>query len=57
MLGAFCSKPEYFDILKRIGTDIIELSGNHNADYGYQAYVQSLRLYRANGISIVGGGE
>ncbi len=57
MLGAFCSKPEYFDILKRIGTDIIELSGNHNVDYGYQAYAQSLGLYRANGISIVGGGD
>ena len=57
MLGAFCSKPEYFDILKRIGTDIVELSGNHNADYGYQAYLESLALYRQNDMLTLGGGE
>lgn len=55
--GSFCSKPEYFDIFPLLGLDIMELSGNHNNDYGYQAYLDSLAWYRDNGIATVGGGE
>jgi enterochelin esterase-like enzyme/poly-gamma-glutamate capsule biosynthesis protein CapA/YwtB (metallophosphatase superfamily) len=56
LLGAFCSKPEYFDVFNIMGTDIVELSGNHNNDYGYQAYLDTLKWYRDNGIATVGGG-
>ena len=30
----FCSRPEYIELLDFIGTDIVELSGNHNNDWG-----------------------
>ena len=30
----FCSRPEYIELLDYIGTDIVELSGNHNNDWG-----------------------
>jgi poly-gamma-glutamate synthesis protein (capsule biosynthesis protein) len=54
--ASFCSKPEYFEFLTNIGTDIVELSGNHNNDYGYQAYLDTLAWYRANNMQTVGGG-
>lgn len=57
MLGAFCSKAEHFPILEQIGLDVVELSGNHNNDYGYQAYRDTLNRYRQAGIQVVGGGD
>ncbi|MBI5671394.1 MAG: CapA family protein [Chloroflexi bacterium] len=56
-LGAFCSKPEHFALFPYIGLDIVELTGNHNNDYGYDAYRETLRFYQDNGIRTVGGGE
>ena len=56
-LGAFCSKWTHFPILVMIGLDIVELSGNHNNDFGYPAYTNTLELYRQAGIQTVGGGE
>ena len=32
----FCSDPKYFDLLLDVGTDVIELTGNHFADRGPQ---------------------
>lgn len=55
-LGAFCSKDAHFDLLHYIGVDIIELSGNHNADYGYEAYLRSLDMYTEAGMATLGGG-
>jgi hypothetical protein len=53
----FCSKPQYFDLLKEIGTDVIELTGNHEMDYGTQPFFYSLDLYAKNGIPYYGGGR
>ncbi len=55
-LGAFCSKLDHFPILEQVGLDIVELSGNHNNDHGYTAYLDTLQLYREAGIQTVGGG-
>lgn len=52
----FCSRPEYIELLDFIGTDIIELSGNHNNDWGRAASSYSLNLYRERGWKIFGGG-
>lgn len=54
---SFCSKQDHFQILRLLGLDIVELSGNHNNDYGYDAYRQTLEWYRDNDILTVGGGE
>jgi poly-gamma-glutamate synthesis protein (capsule biosynthesis protein) len=55
--SSFCSKPEHFELLKQLDVDIVELSGNHNNDYGYQAYRDTLNFYRDNQMATVGGGE
>lgn len=56
-LGEFCSKKEHFDLLTQLGLDIVELTGNHNNDFGTEAYVETLNWYRDSGIRVVGGGE
>lgn len=53
---SFCGKREHFELFTRLGVDIVELTGNHNNDYGYQAYAETLAWYEANGIRTLGGG-
>jgi poly-gamma-glutamate synthesis protein (capsule biosynthesis protein) len=43
-------------LLALLGVDVIELTGNHNNDYGYDAYRETLSLYRQAGYRTVGGG-
>lgn len=53
---SFCSRPEYIELLDFIGTDIVELSGNHNNDQGRAADSYSLDLYRKRGWAYFAGG-
>ncbi|GAB4509935.1 MAG: hypothetical protein OHK0046_05800 [Anaerolineae bacterium] len=60
MLGgptSFCSKPPHFDLLTLLDVDVVELSGNHNNDFGYQVYRDTLQWYGENGLRVLGGGE
>jgi poly-gamma-glutamate synthesis protein (capsule biosynthesis protein) len=52
----FCSDPKYIQILKDVGVDIVELTGNHLLDWGPAAMYETLALYKANNISYYGGG-
>jgi poly-gamma-glutamate capsule biosynthesis protein CapA/YwtB (metallophosphatase superfamily) len=52
----FCSQEEYFELLTYIGLDVVELTGNHNNDYGPGASRNSLEMYEAAGIGTFGGG-
>ncbi len=53
----FCSDPRYVALLEDIGTDIVELTGNHFQDYGSKATLQTLALYDALGWPYFGGGS
>ena len=53
----FCSDPKYMDLLLDIGTDVVELTGNHFADYGPGAMYETLDIYRAHNIPYFGGGQ
>ena len=52
----FCSHPKYIALLEAVGADIIELTGNHNLDWGVQPYLDSLEMYRQRGWGVYGGG-
>jgi hypothetical protein len=52
----FCSDPKYIALLKDVGTDVVELTGNHFADYGPGAMLETLDIYNQNGIPYYGGG-
>lgn len=53
----FCSKDSYIELLEIVGTDIVELSGDHFSDWGTKAMYHSLDLYRDREWLTYGGGE
>ena len=53
----FCSDPKNFGLLQDIGVGVIELTGNHFADYGRFAMEETLSMYKANNLAYYGGGS
>lgn len=53
----FCSDPSYIALLEDIGTDIVELTGNHFQDYGSEATLYTLDMYDARDWIYFGGGR
>ncbi len=53
----FCSRPSYFDLLTEIDVDLVELTGNHNLDYGTEPFLYTLDLYADAGMEWFGGGR
>jgi poly-gamma-glutamate synthesis protein (capsule biosynthesis protein) len=52
----FCSNDEYIELMREIGTDVVELTGDHFSDYGPEAMVHTLEMYDAEGWPYYGGG-
>jgi hypothetical protein len=52
----FCSREKYLELLTFIDTDVMELTGDHFADYGEPAMLESLHIYADAGIPYYGGG-
>ncbi len=52
----FCSSPRHLALLEDVGTDVVELTGNHVLDAGPEALVYSLDLFRQAGWRWFGGG-
>jgi hypothetical protein len=53
----FCSDPKYIGLLEDVGTDIVELTGDHFQDWGENAMYYTLDMYRQRGWLFYGGGE
>ena len=54
---SFCSSDLYIELLESIGTDIVELSGDHFSDYGPEAMFHTLDIYNQYGLIVYGGGK
>jgi poly-gamma-glutamate synthesis protein (capsule biosynthesis protein) len=52
----FCSRTRYIKLLEDVGTDIVELTGDHFADWGETAMYLTLDMYRERGWPYYGGG-
>ena len=52
----FCSHDRYIGLLEAVGTDIVELTGNHNNDYGTAPDLHTLEMFRERGWRWFGGG-
>lgn len=52
-----CSDPAMLTAITDLGVDIIELTGNHNNDYGADANVATINAYHDQGIKTFGGGK
>ncbi len=53
----FCSGDNTFALLQDIGTDIVELTGNHVNDWGQENLVRSIEMYEQAGMQTFGGGR
>jgi hypothetical protein len=53
----FCSKKAHFQAFKDIGTNVVELTGNHMLDFGIEPYLATLAWFRENGMRTYGGGK
>jgi poly-gamma-glutamate synthesis protein (capsule biosynthesis protein) len=52
----FCSKEEYIQLLEDVGTDVVELTGDHFQDWGTDAMLHTLDMYKQRGWLYYGGG-
>lgn len=52
----FCSRPEYIELLEDVGTDIVELTGDHFGDWGPDAMRYTLDMYEERDWLYYGGG-
>lgn len=52
----FCSRPEHLETLKKSGVDIVELTGNHNNDFGASNNAKSIQMIKDLGWDYFGGG-
>lgn len=53
----FCTKCRDFELFRKLGVDIVELTGNHNRDYGKQPFIDTYNWYLQNGFQMFGGGR
>jgi poly-gamma-glutamate synthesis protein (capsule biosynthesis protein) len=52
----FCSASRYIGLLEDVGTDVVELTGDHFQDWGVAAMNYTLELYKERGWQYYGGG-
>jgi poly-gamma-glutamate synthesis protein (capsule biosynthesis protein) len=52
----FCSDPKYIDLLDYVGVDVVELTGNHFEDWGREATLNTVAMYRERNWPYYGGG-
>lgn len=52
-----CSDPRYMELLRYVGANVIELTGNHLWDYGYQRLIPTIEMYEQEGWGYFGGGR
>lgn len=52
----FCSRDKYIGLLEEVGTDVVELTGDHFSDWGTGAMTHTLDLYAEEGWLVYGGG-
>lgn len=52
----FCSGDQTIQLLEDVGTDVVELSGDHFQDWGTDAMFHTLEMYRQRGWLYYGGG-
>lgn len=52
----FCADPRYIQPLKDLGVNVVEVTGNHENDYGPEYFVSTLQTYHDLGWAVFGGG-
>ncbi|MBL8022034.1 MAG: CapA family protein [Leptospirales bacterium] len=53
----FCSKEAHFQAFKDIRANVVELTGNHNRDFGNESFMETYKWFQKNGLKAFGGGR
>ena len=53
---SMCMKPEHAAIFDLLDVDVVELTGNHINDFGYDPFLNTLEVFEQRGMAVVGGG-
>ncbi|MCE9596923.1 MAG: CapA family protein [Spirochaetia bacterium] len=53
----FCSKEAHFQAFRDIRANVVELTGNHNRDFGNESFTQTYKWFEKNGMKMFGGGR
>ena len=53
---SFCSNPQNIQLLEDVGVDIIEMTGNHLNDFGWEWVNYTIEMYKARGWLYFGAG-
>ncbi len=53
----FCSKEANFQVLLNLHVNVVELTGNHNRDYGEAPFKATMQWYKDHNIKTFGGGN
>lgn len=54
---SLCMKPEHAAIFDRLDVDVVDLTGNHINDFGFDPLLHTLDYFEWQGVSVVGGGR
>lgn len=54
---SMCMKPEHAAIFDLLDVDLVDLTGNHINDFGYDPLLQTLDHFQQRDIALVGGGR
>lgn len=52
-----CAKASSLESLKAIGTNVVDLAGNHQNDFGQDKFIESIDLMKSAGFDYFGGGK
>lgn len=52
----FCSPPSFIQLLEDVGTDVVELTGDHFIDRGSEATLKTIQMYKDRNWLYYGGG-
>ena len=53
----FCSKEAHFQVYRDLKVNVVELTGNHNRDYGNEPFFRTYDWFHAHGMNTFGGGK
>ena len=54
---SMCMKPEHAAIFDLLDVDVVDLTGNHINDFGYEPLLRTLDYFEGRGAATVGGGR
>ena len=54
---SMCMKPEHAAIFDLLDVDVVDLTGNHINDFGFDPLLQTLERFERQGMAVVGGGR